>query len=71
MNLVNLVILVLGHAAALTAICWMTQAGPGTTVGVVLAGGAAAALAYLLGRSDEAAAVDQAPRRGPATGRFR
>ena len=54
MNLVNLVILVLGHAAALTAICWMTHAGPGTTVGVVLAGGAAAALAYLLGRSDEA-----------------
>jgi hypothetical protein len=67
----NLVILVLGHAAALTAICWMTHAGPETTVGVVLAGGAAAALAYLVGRSDEAAAADEAPRRGTAAGRVR
>jgi len=66
----NLVILVLAHVVALTVICWVTHADPATTVGAGLTGGFSV-LAYLLGRSDEAEAADQAPRRGAAAGRFR
>jgi hypothetical protein len=67
----NLAILMLAHVVALAGICWMTHADPATAVGVVLAGGVAAVLAYLLGRSDEAEAADQAPQRGTAAGRVR
>ena len=67
----NLAILLLAHAVALAGICWMTHADPATAVGVVLAGSVAAGLAYLLGRSDEAEAADQAPRRGTAVPRVR
>jgi hypothetical protein len=48
----------------------VTHADPATTVGAGLTGGFSV-LAYLLGRSDEAEAADQAPRRGAAAGRFR
>ena len=67
----NLAILVLAHVGALGGICWMTHADSATAVGVALVGGVAGVLAYLLGRSDEAEAADEAPRRGAAAGRFR
>ena len=66
----NLAVLVLAHVAALLVICWGTHADPATTVGVALTGGFSA-LAYLLGRSDEAEAADEVPRRGAAAGRAR
>jgi hypothetical protein len=67
----NLAILMLAHVVALAGICWMPHADSATAVGVVLAGGAAAGVANLLGRSDEAEAADQAPRRGTAADRVR